>query len=202
MYHGVLVQNTLVFPADVLAHVDGECMAARKYVSDYRLEKHILPNGKVESVPVYQGAYFTFVHPAEIRRLHKCLLATCLAVFALLVPMFLDNTRLGRTIYVILPAAAVLVPLYLLLASARRLGFTEDPFTREHRDKTDNRIRGASVALTVTLAATCAGTVLHFILNGIASDEIFCAACLMLALAASIPLLRMRKLARTKETGK
>ena len=109
-------------------------MAARKYVSDYRLEKHILPNGKVESIPVYEGAYFTFVNPAEARRLRKLLLVTCIAVFALLIPLFLDNTRLGRTIYVILPAAAALVPLYLLLASARRLGFSEDPFTREHRD--------------------------------------------------------------------
>ena len=184
------------------AHLDGERMAARKYVSDYRLEKHILPNGKVESIPVYQGVYFTFVHPAEIRRLRKCLLATCLAVFALLVPMFLDNTRLGRTIYVILPAAATPVPLYLLLAGARRLGFSEDPFTREHRDKTDNRIRGASVALTVMLAVSAAGTVLHFILNGIAADEIFCAVCLLLSLIASIPLLKNRKLAQTKEVSK
>ena len=177
-------------------------MAARKYVSDYRLEKHILPNGKVESIPVYEGAYFTFVNPAEARRLRKLLLVTCIAVFALLIPLFLDNTRLGRTIYVILPAAAALVPLYLLLASARRLGFSEDPFTREHRDKTDNRIRGASVALTVILAVACAGTVLHFILNGFASDEIFCAACLLLAPAASIPLLKNRKLAQTKEVSK
>lgn len=185
------------------ALLDGERMAARKYVSDYRVEKHILPNGKVESTPVYQGMYFTFVQPADqIRRLRRSLLATCLAVFALLIPMFLDNTRLGRTIYVILPAAAALVPLYLLLASARQLGFPEDPFTREHRDKTDNRIRGASVALTVILAVTSAGTVLHFILNGIASDEIFCAACLILSLVASIPLLRMRKMAQTKEAGK
>lgn len=177
-------------------------MAARKYVSDYRLEKHILPNGKVESVPVYQGAYFTFVHPAEVRRLRRLLLITCIAVFGLLIPMFLDNTRLGRTIYVILPVAATLVPLYLLLAGARRLGFSEDPFTREHRDKTDNRIRGASVALTVILAVSCAGTILHFILNGIAADEILCAACLMLSLVVSIPLLKNRKLVQTKEISK
>ena len=177
-------------------------MAARKYASDYRLEKHILPNGKVESVPVYQGTNFTFVHPAEIRRLQRCLLFTCAVVFCLMIPMFLDNTRLGRTIYVVLPAVSALAPLYLLLAGARRLGFLEDPFTREHRDKTDHRIQGASIALTVCLAISVAGCVLHFILHGIAANEIFCAACLVLALSASIPLLRQRKLALTKEVSK
>lgn len=183
--------------------LDGDSMAARKYVSDYRLEQHIAPNGKVESIPVYQGTYFTFVHPAEqIRRLRKLLLVDCAAVLVLLLPMLFDNTRLGRTIYVVLPAVSTLVPLYLLLAGARRLGFSEDPFTREHRDKTDNRIRGASVALTVCLAISCAGSVIHFIIKGIAANEVFCVVCLFLALAVSIFTLRLRTLAQTKEAGK
>lgn len=182
--------------------LDGECMAARKYVSDYRLEKHILPNGKVESIPVYQGTYFTFVHSDQIPRLRRTLLVTCAAVFGLLIPMLLDNTRLGRTLYVVLPVVCTLAPLYLLLAAARRLGFPEDPFTREHRDKTQNRIQGASMALTVCLALSCAGTVLHFALHGVAANEIFAAACMLLSLAASIPLLKIRKLALTKEVSK
>lgn len=177
-------------------------MAARKYASDYRLERHILPNGKAESIPVYQGAYFTFVHSEKIRRLRKCLLLTCALVFGLMIPLLLDNTRLGRTVYVVLPVVSALVPLYLLLAGARRLGFPEDPFTREHRDKTDHRIQGASIALTVCLAIGAAGCALHFSLHGIAADEIFCAVCLVLALSASLPLLRYRKLALTKEAGK
>lgn len=178
---------------------DGDFMAARKYASDYRLEKHVSPDGKVESTPVYQGTRFTFVQPAErIRWLRKYLVVSCAVVFALLLPMLFDNTRLGRTIYVILPAAFTLIPLYLLVAAIRRLGFSEDPFTREHRDKTDKRIRSASVALTGCLAMSCLGSVVHFIVNGAAADEILCVVSLFLALTASIPLLRYRNLAQTK----
>lgn len=183
--------------------LDGDSMAARKYVSDYKLETHITPNGKVESIPVYQGAYFTFQQPAEkIRWLRRYLLVSCTAVLALLLPLLFDNTRLGRTVYVVLPAVSTLVPLYLLFAGARRLGFAEDPFTREHRDKTDNRIRGASVALTACLAISCAGSVIHFIVNGPAANELLCVICLFLALAVSIYSLRYRTLVLTKEVSK
>lgn len=175
-------------------------MAGRKYASDYRLEQHILPNGKTESVPVYEGQYFVFTESAQrLRFLQRLLLVGCGAVILLLLPMLLDNTRLGRTIYVILPTAFTLVPVYLLLAGARRLKLTQTPFTREHRDKTDKRIRGASMALTVILGASCLGSVLHFILNGVALNELLPVACLFLALAVSAVLLRYRKLAHTKE---
>lgn len=178
-------------------------MAGRKYASDYRLEKHVSPDGKMESTPVYQGAWFTFVQPADqIRRLRKTLLTGCAAVLLLLLPMLFDNTRLGRTVYVVLPAVLSLVPVYLLLASARRLGFPEDPFTREHRDKTDKRIRGGAVALTVCLAVSCVGSLVHFILKGIAVNEIFCVVCLFLALAVSVVLLTRRNRAETKQTEK
>lgn len=175
-------------------------MASRKYAADYRLEKHVSPDGKVESIPVYQGKYFTFVQPAEqIRRLRKILLIGCGVLLVLLLPMLFDNTRLGRTIYVVLPAVLSLVPLYLLLAGARRLGFSQNPFTREHRDKTDKRIQGGCIALTACLAVSCAGSVIHFILKGIAANEIFCVVCLFLALAASIVLLTRRNMAQTKQ---
>lgn len=175
-------------------------MAGRKYASDYRLEEHILPNGKMKSEPVYQGKYFAFTETAEqILRLRRVLLLYSSGVLLLLLPMLLDNTRLGRTVYVILPVVCTLVPLYLLLAGARRLKMTQTPFIREHRDKTDKRIRGASVALVAFIAAGCLGSVIHFIINGIAANEIFGVACLFLALAVSILLLRHRKLANTQE---
>lgn len=177
-------------------------MAGRKYASDYRLEEHVLPNGKVQSLPVYQGKYFAFTASREqIRFLHRLLLICCAAVFALLLPMLLDNTRLGRTVYVILPAAFTMIPLYLLLASARRLRMAQSPFIREHRDKTDKRIRGASVALTVILGISCLGSVLHFILNGVARNELLPVVCLFLALGVSVVILRFRKTAHTEEVG-
>lgn len=179
---------------------DGETVAGRKYASDYRLEQHILPNGKPESIPVYQGAYFEFAEsPDRLVFLRRWLFAGCGGVFLLLLPLLMDNTRLGRTVYVVLPAAVALLPLGLLLAGALRLRKTGSPFIREHRDKTDHRIRGASVALTALLAASCIGCVGHFLINGFLLSELFAVVCLFLALMVSCGLLRHRKLAATKE---
>lgn len=178
-------------------------MAGRKYASDYRLEQHILPNGKAKSIPVYQGAYFEFAEsPERLAFLKRVLLAGCGGVLLLLLPMLLDNTRLGRTVYVILPAAFALLPLGLLLAAVLRLQKTQSPFIREHRDKTDRRIRGATVALTVLLAVSCAGCIVHFVLNGFVSSELFAVVCMFVALAGSVLPLKYRKLAATKEVEK
>lgn len=175
-------------------------MSSRKYASDYRLENHITSEGKVESTPIYQGKYFTFVEPAEqISRLRKMLILSVALILLLLLPMLLDNTRLGRTIYIVLPAFSSFVPIYLLIASIRRLFLKVDPFNRENRDKTDKRIRGACVALVVCLALGCAGCLVHFILNGFAVKELLCVVSLFLALGVSVVLLPWRKLARTRE---
>lgn len=175
-------------------------MSSRKYASDYRLENHITSDGKVESTPVYQGKYFTFVEPQErIARLRKMLIIGVALILVLLLPMLLDNTRLGRTIYIVLPAFSSFVPLYLLIAATRRLFQKVDPFNRENRDKTDKRIGGACVALVVCLAVACLGCLVHFILNGVALNEILCVLSLFLALAVSVILLPWRKLARTRE---
>ena len=175
-------------------------MAGRKYASDYRLESHVSPEGKVESIPVYQGKLFTFVEPPErIARLRKTLAVLVSLVALLLIPMLLDNTRLGRTIYIVLPAVFSFLPVYLLMASIRRLKRGEDPFTREHRDKTDKRICSGSVMLTVCLAISSIGCIIHFILNGIAANEILCTVSLFAALAVSILILRWRNVVRTKE---
>lgn len=177
-------------------------MAGRKYASDYRLESHISPDGKAESVPVYQGKYFTFVESSgKIRWLKKVLAAGIALELLLLLPMLLDNTRLGRTIYIVLPAVCALVPMFLLGAAIRHLT-TDTPFTRENRDKSDKRINNGCVTLVVFLTVSCIGCVIHFLLNGIAANELFCVICLFLALAVSILLLPYRKLARTREVTK
>ena len=175
-------------------------MAGRKYASDYRLEQHILPNGKSQSIPVYQGTYFEFVaKPDRLLFLQHLLFACSGGMFLLLLPMLLDNTRLGRTVYVILPAAFALLPLVLLFAGAWRLKKTQSPFIREHRDKTDKRIRGACVALAVLLGISCIGCGVHFVVNGFAAEELFATVCLYLAWAVSFLPVKYRKLACSKE---
>ena len=176
-------------------------MAGRKYAADYRLETHISPEGKPESVPVYQGKYYTFVEsPDRIQWLKRSLILGIALELLLLIPIMLDNTRIGRTIYIVLPAVFSLVPIYLLGAAVRRLS-TEPPFNRECRDKTDNRIRGGCVSLVIFLAISCIGSLVHFIRNGIAVNELFCVISLFLAFAVSLMLLKYRKMARTKEVA-
>jgi len=174
-------------------------MSGRKYAADYRIENHVLPDGRTESTRVYQGPYYTFTATkAELSRLRRNLFIGAGSTLALLIPMLLDNTRLGRTVYIVLPAVLSLLPVYLLLAAARRLGFPEDPFTREHRDKTDRRIRGASAGMSVLLAISCAGCLTLGARHGFAQGEIFCMVSLFLALGVSIFLLTQRKKATTK----
>lgn len=175
-------------------------MAGRKYASDYKIEKHLTAGGKVETTLSYQGKRFEFLGTEDqIRRLRLQLWIGVAAVFLLLLPMLLDNTSLSRTVYIVLPAALALAPLYMLGATAWLLGTVERPMIREHRDKTDGRLRGASVALAICLGISCAGCIVHGFLAGIAQQEIFCVICLFLAFGVSVFLLTQRNKAKAKE---
>lgn len=172
-------------------------MAGRKYVSDYRIEDSLTPTGRVESRRVYQGVYYRFLESPEcIRKLRLHIIIVSVAAIALIFPLLLTNSDLGRTFYVVFPVTASFVPLYLLLAGARRLGFSDVSFTREHRDKTDKRISRASVWLSIFLGIGSAGSVVYCFCHACGGEEIFCAACLALAWVGSLLLLPGRKNAK------
>ena len=173
-------------------------MAGRKYISDYRIEDSLTPSGRIESKRVYQGVYYRFqAPPACIRKLRMQVFLLTAAAMVLLLPMLFTNSDLGRTIYVVLPVASSFVPLYLLLAGARRLGFVDQQFTREHRDKTDKRISRASLWLSIFLGVGSVGSVVYCFCYVCAGEEIFCIACLVLAWVSSLLLLPKRKNAKT-----
>lgn len=172
-------------------------MAGRKYVTDYRIEESVTPSGRVESRRVYQGTYYRFLKSPEcIRKLRIHILMVSVAAIGLLLPMLFTNSDLGRTFYVVLPVAASFVPLYLLLAGARRLWFPETSFTREHRDKTDHRISKASLWLSIFLGFASVGGIVYCILRSGSGEEIFCVVCLALACICSLSLLPQRKMAK------
>ncbi len=174
-------------------------MADRKYASDYRLETFVNARGKPEQRRIYQGPDFVFCYPARIRRFAYTVLGVAIGVLLLLLPMFLSDTMITRTIYVLLPVALTLLPVYWLLAVARRLFLTKEPFTREHRDKTQRRLRRASITLTVLLAVAFAGALAYTFLVGVQPGEPVSIACIAVALAASVYLLPQCKLAQAKE---
>lgn len=175
-------------------------MADRHYVSDYRVEEHVAPDGTTQSERVYQGIYYCFCREAgEIRSLGKRLLLVVMMVILCLLPLLFNNTRIGRTIYVLLPVAFTLLPLYHLGAVGVRLLRCRQPITRQMRDLTDRRLRKAAVWLTVLLAADSLGCAGYWIGKGLQKGELLCTAGIFLALMLSVIPLRQRKYAETVE---
>ncbi len=180
--------------------IGGEQMAGRKYVSDYRLETVVTPSGKRETKRIYQGVYYRFERSRQdILRLRRHILLVALASAMLIFPLLMTETYLSHTIYIVLPVAAAFVPLYLLLAGARRLGFSEERFTREHRDKTEKRIARASLWLSIFLGAAVIGGIVYLCLRTAVLEEFLCVGSLALAFAASVWLLPRRKNAKAEE---
>ena len=175
-------------------------MAGKKYVSDYRPEEVVTPSGKRTTRYVYQGVYFRFERPRQdILRLRRHVLLTALAAMLLIFPLLTTATFLSHTIYIVLPVASAFVPLYLLFAGARRLGLSEERFTREHRDKTQKRIARASLWLSIFLGAGTIGGIVYLCLREVVLEEILCVASLVLAFAASATLLPRRHWAKAVE---
>lgn len=173
-------------------------MAAKKYAADYRIEERVAPGGKTVRERIYQGVWYEFKEsPAVLQRFRIQLLVSGCMIALLLLPLLLANTGMGRKVYLVLPAAAAFVPIYLLLAGARRLGFQQTPFTREHRDKTDLRISGASLCLMIFLSIACVGSIVYAVLEGLSGVEIACFACLILAEGLSVFLFTQKAKAAT-----
>lgn len=176
-------------------------MADRHYVSDYRLEEHVAPDGTAQSERVYQGTYYRFCRDAgEIRSLGKQILLVSALIIVCLLPLLLNNTQIGRTFYVLLPVVFTLLPLYHLGAVGVRLLRYRQPLTRQMRDLTDCRLRQASVWLQVLLGGDSLGCIGYWISKGLQKGELLCVVGIFLALLLSLIPLRQRKYAETVES--
>ena len=175
-------------------------MAIRKYASDYRLDQHIHPSGKPETVRVYQGPLFDFCAPKEVLRVlrNRILFGAALVIIGLL-PLLFNNTWIGRTFYVVLPMAFTLIPWCRMIAAAWRLTELKCPLTREQKDKTDVRLRTSTCWLAGLLALTLAGCIVYGFRAGFAAGEWVCLAGLVLSMLASAYLLTLRDKAKTKQ---
>ena len=115
-----------------------------------------------------------------------------------LLPMLLNNTQIGRTIYILLPIAFTLIPVYHTVAVGIRLLRVRQPMTRQMRDLTDRRLRRASIWLTVMLGLDVLGCVVYWILRRLQRGEAVCIAGIALAFTLSFFVLRLRGEARTE----
>ena len=176
-------------------------MAVRKYASDYRLETHLDPSGKAETVRIYQGPRFVYCADAEqIGMLRKRVLLGAVLIIVCLLPLLFNNSQIGRTFYVILPMAFSLLPWYLTAVAGWRLGKFPLPLTREQKDQTDVRLRVAAVWQAALLGITFAGSVAYAIACGLQAGEWQCVAGTAGALVIACFLLTLRKQACTKQT--
>lgn len=168
-------------------------MGIRKYASDYRLETHILPNGKAERTPIYQGPRFAYkADEASISRLSKQVLLSAVLTIVGLLPLLFNNSLIGRTFYVAIPMAFSLLPWYLVAVAGWRVGKFKTPLTREQRDQTDKRLRASSLWLCILVGVTAVGCVVYWILSGLQSGEWLSLAGVGLSLLCSVYLLHLR----------
>ena len=177
-------------------------MVARKYLEDYRLENRTNPrSGKVQTVPVYRGKWFAFAAgEAEVRRakrIYPALSALCAALFLL---VLLLNAPSGHAVYVMLPFAAMVFPVFYSLAGSRRLLTAGDRVTREHADKIQRRFASCSFMMILFSAISAAGHLLYFFRSGASAlDAVSLAAATAIFLSAAVMFrhrddLRMRQL--------
>lgn len=175
------------------------CMSERRYAGDYRLEEYVTPKGKVETRRIYQGAFYRFRREEKaVRALGKRLCLISLGCLIFLLPMLFNNTRIGRTAYVLLPIAFTLLPLYHTAAVGVRLQSSPGELTRQMRDLTDRRLRSAGVWLAVMLAADSLGCVVYWIAKGLQKGELLCILGIFLSFLCSLMVLKMRTYAQTE----
>ena len=164
-------------------------MADRKYTSDYRLEKYVLPNGKIGKRRVYQGPEFAFCQSQDvIHRLGLTVLVCSAVVLVGLIPLLLTTSDISRTAYVLLPMAFSLFPLYQMFLVGGRLLRVQEPLTREMRDLTDKRLKMGSLWLMLLTGVTFLGSYLYWILQGLQAGDWLCLAGHTLGFAAAVLL--------------
>lgn len=174
-------------------------MTQRRYASDYRLEDSVTPKGGIQTRRIYQGVYYRFCQEEDIlRRAGKKLCLLSIGCLICLMPILFNNSRIGRTIYVLLPVAFTLLPMYHVAAVGVRLCKYEALLTRQMRDQTDGRLGKASVWLTVLLGLDSIGSGAYWFAKGLERGEGLCVAGIFSALLLSLVVFKMREIAKTE----
>ncbi len=137
---------------------------ARKYVSDYRLDNVLGADGKLKTVPVYTGEWYEFeASEEEIQKTRlRYLLLLVGAVLSLLWLLVFTN-HMDRGWYLSMPAA--LSTIFLLFAgmSVYRLWTAKGPVTREHKDKTHDRMATSTLFVMILSCLCLIGCIYHLI---------------------------------------
>lgn len=132
-----------------------------KYAGDYRLENETGSNGKIRTKPVYTGKYYSFTAaPETMSRYKRGYLILLIAVAVFFALGLFQNGVISRRFYVVAPYACCFWG-YLYLGMALSRFFTQElPYTREQKEKSADRLNGATLCVgLLSLVAAVAGGV-------------------------------------------
>ena len=143
----------------------------KKYKLDYELRDEPRPNGRTRLAAVYTGAYWSYhLEPRQYRALRVLLLGTLCLMSAAYVAMGLLRTgSMGfggpAAPYVLLPYAALLLPLGMCWGKTLVMPAVQRPLERREYEQGVRGRRGWSTALLVCAAAAFLGGGMYALLH-------------------------------------
>lgn len=115
-------------------------------------------NGKVKRKMVYVGPYYLWnVNPKLLKGLRNRSLLCLLAEWLLFLGSMSFYNTISRNWYVILPYVCLILVLLFKSMAVFNLYAVKEPMNREKKDKTAERLKGASLCGMVFSAAAAAG---------------------------------------------
>lgn len=178
-------------------------MVSRKYTPDFRLENEVDPrSGRIRTVPVYRGPLFSFVRDAQavarMRRIYPALTALAVLIYGALL---FTNTAAGRTMYVMLPFAPLCFPLLYAAMGCFRLLTAKGQVTREHKDKTGDRLSAASAVMTGLSGVSFVGHIVFWCLHGEALQDFLLLLGTAVIFGCGLAMFLLRKNLEMVQTG-
>ena len=194
-------------------------MKISKYADDYRLENKKGKNGKLKTVPMYDGKLYEFVYPDEYGRAKKHFIGFAALIMILYIVAFLMKTVTMRRWYVTMPYAAVSFPFIFLCASIYRFAAikTRDVelfnkhrkpksgliITREDHDKIYGRVAMCTfLMLFFSIASLVGGIVSAIIAKSMSSPDWVYAVCVTGTILSSLHLFLIKEFLKTEEIDK
>lgn len=115
-------------------------------------------DGKVKRKMVYVGPYYLWSTKKDVLNKLRCsCLFTLLAEWFLFLGSLCFYNTISRNWYVILPYACLILALFYKSMAVFNLYKVTEPMNREMKDKTSERIKGASLCSIILIAAALLG---------------------------------------------
>lgn len=161
--------------------------------------------GKIKRKMVYTGPFYRWAMTEETLKKNRILyLILNVAAWVIFIGSMLFYSNLSRIIYIILPYACLMLVLFFFSAAAYNLLFAKQPMNREIKEKTYDRIKGASLVGMIFSGGSFAGEAVGslLVLNAVKTEDIlFIIATVLLFFIFNIGFVNAGKLIVTEEVN-